>query len=185
MRHAACFGLAALAAGAVVIASTALAQNLPRPGLWRHAMTLDGIPGMTDGMNAEMAAALANMTPEMRAQMESFGIEMPSFTADGSSVGLDVCMTAEDIAAARAYNLGGEYENCTISNVQQSGNTVTGDFTCTGEGAGTGNFTYVYESDVRFTGSVNYSGVYEGVPVQTSQTMSGDWVSADCGSVAP
>jgi hypothetical protein len=185
MRHAAGFGIAALALVMVAVTSTALAQTLPRPGLWRNTMVLNGIPGMTDGMNQEMIEAMANMTPEMRAQMESFGIEMPNFSADGNSVGLDVCMTAEDIAAAQAYDLAGEYEDCTISNVQQSGNTVTGDFTCTGEGAGTGDFTYVYDSDVHFTGSVNYTGTYEGIPVQTSQTMTGDWVSADCGDVAP
>jgi hypothetical protein len=181
MKKSVRMGMAVLALS--LAAGTCFAQALPRPGLWSQTMSLDGVPGMTDGMNMEMMAEMA--TPEMQAQMQAMGIPMPNFNMTNNGVVVQVCITQEDIDNAQTINLGQEFEGCSVNNMQTVGNRLTGNIVCTGENAGSGDFEYIYDSDTHYTGTVNYTGMFEGVPISSSHATDATWVAADCGSVAP
>jgi hypothetical protein len=151
----------------------------PQPGLWDQTMTMD-LSGM------EMPQ-MPEMPPEVLAQMEAAGIQMPDLDfSQPRTNSSQYCLTAEDIANRKPF--GGDEDmddNCTQQNFVRDDNGMSMDLVCTGDMNGTGRLEYVFDSATHFTGTMNFTGTIQGRPANVMNTMEGNWVSGDCGNVAP
>ena len=163
--------------GAVLVLTAAVSTPAlcaePQPGLWGQTMTMD----MSGMEMPEMPA----MPPEVLAQMEAAGIEMPNLDfSQPRTNSSQYCLTAEDIANREPF--GGDEDmddNCTQQNFVRDNNGMSMDLVCTGDMNGTGRLEYVFDSATHFTGTM------QGRPANMTNTMEGNWVSGDCGNVAP
>lgn len=164
---------------AALISSDAALSAEPRPGLWTMTMTSD-LSGM------EMPE-MPELSPEVLAQMEAMGIELPNLDfSQPRTTTVQTCVTPEDIANRDRFDMGTEMDDdCRQENLQTSDTGMSMDLICTGTMNGTGHIEYVFESDTRYSGTMTFQGTSGGQVANMSNTMEGNWVSADCGGVAP
>ena len=87
-----------------------------------------------------------------------------------------VCVIAAQVAQATPLTLTFE---------DPIGDGMSVDLICTGDMNGTGRLEYVFDSATHYTGSMNFTGTREGQQANMTNTMEGNWVSADCGNVEP
>lgn len=163
---------------ATAISNTAMAAE-PRPGLWDTTVTTD----MSQMAMPEVPA----MPPEVMAQMQAMGIEIPNMDFSQPRVTNDQsCITPEDIANREPFSIDNEMDDdCRQENLVVNDDGMSVDMICTGDMNGTGRLEYVFESDVRYTGSMTFNGAMDGRPANMSTSMEGNWISGDCGAVAP
>jgi hypothetical protein len=137
-----------------------------------------------NGGNLDHSSVIIQFTsppPEVLAQMEAAGIEMPNLDfSQPRTNSSQYCLTAEDIANREPF--GGDEDmddNCTQQNFVRDNNGMSMDLVCTGDMNGTGWLEDVFDSATHFTGTM------QGRPANMTNTMEGNWVSGDCGNVAP
>jgi hypothetical protein len=153
-----------------------------KPGLWEQTMTMEmtGMPAMPQ-MTPEQ---LAQMPPAMRARMEGMMQGGPQ------TITSKVCQTKESLADAQAYAR--QQNSCTSKVTSMSATKVEYHTDCTGRFKGSGDFV-VERLDAEHTKT---TGVIKGVssmgkkadseqPITQKMTITGKWVSADCGDVKP
>jgi hypothetical protein len=83
------------------------------------------------------------------------------------------CMTAAQVNADRPVS---ENPDCTYSNVQVSGHTMSADMVCKGKFNATGHFASTYDSDTHYTAQMSMQ--MQGITM--NNTIEGRWVKADC-----
>ena len=76
-------------------------------------------------------------------------------------------------------------DDCTQQNFVRDDNGMSMDLVCTGDMNGTGRLEYVFNSATRFTGTMTFEGAMQGQQANMTNNVEGNWVSADCGNVAP
>jgi hypothetical protein len=173
-----------LAAAALALASSAVAAQTMKPGLWEMQHRMQG----DTEMNAQMEQArkqLAAMPPEKRKQMEEMmakhGVKM-DFGAGGSALTAKVCLTEEDVKRdAMPTDMEGK---CTYD-WKKSGNTVKSAFTCTNPVSnGTGEWTIA--SAERYTMKMDVTSQDKsGKPRAMKMNGEGKWLGADCKGLMP
>ena len=162
------------AAGAAVLLAAAYVSDASaagRPGLWNITTT-------TSMAGAQMPQ-MPQMTPAQRAQMEALGIRMPAF---GQPRSAQRCVTPEEAAQDRPPRLDQEMNNCQMQNLVVDGASMSADLVCTGENQGTGRIEFSYDSDTHYAGQVSFNGMRNGQAMSMTNTMEGNWLSADCGA---
>lgn len=169
------FGTALMVSGAALGAE-------PRPGLWSMTTTTN-----LSGMEMPQMPEMPDIPPEALAQMQAMGIELPNMDFSQPRVTtVQSCITPEDIANRETFDMDEEMdENCRQENLQTSDAGMSVDLVCTGTMNGTGRIEYVFETDTRYSGTMNFQGTSGGQAANISTTMEGNWVSADCGDVVP
>jgi hypothetical protein len=162
---------------AVAVSSVAIgAQPGPRAGLWNQTLIMD-LSGM--GM-----PQMPQMTPEMLAQMQAAGVQMPNMDySQPRTTTSQYCVTPEESANMSAPDL--ENDDCVQENLQVTATGMSLDLVCTGDMNGTGRIEYVFDSDTHYMGTMTFAGTMDGRPANMNNTMEGNWASADCGNVAP
>ena len=165
-------------ATALTLSEAALSAE-PRPGLWTMTMTSD-LSGME-------IPEMPEMSPEVLAQMEAMGIQLPNMDfSQPRTTTVQTCITPEDIANQDQFDMGEEMDDdCRQENLQTSDTGMSMDLVCTGTMNGTGRIEYVFESDTSYSETMNFQGTSGGQVANMNNTMEGNWVSADCGNVAP
>lgn len=163
------FGAAA-ALSMVVLTGVATA-NHGKVGLWNVTLTMSGaMPGMPD---------MSNMPPEAAARMKAMGMSM-----NGNTMTMKHCMTAAEVSADIPQMMSHRDRACTFSHLQQSGNRISADMTCTKDFEGTGHLQFMFDGDTHYSGEVTMSGMSHGQPFNRDQKIDAHWVSADCGGVS-
>jgi len=153
-----------------------------KPGLWEQTMTMEmtGGPAMPQ-MTPEQ---LAQLPPAMRARLEGMMGGAPQ------TITTKVCQTKESLADAQTYAR--QQNSCTSTLTSMSATKVEYHTDCTGRFKGSGDFV-VERVDPEHTKT---TGVLKGVsstgkkgdaeqPINQKMTISGKWLSTDCGDVKP
>ncbi len=168
----------AVFAAALTSSEAALGAE-PRPGLWTMTMTSD--------LSGLELPEMPEIPPETLAQMEAMGIQLPNMDfSQPRTTTVQTCITGEDIANREPFDMDeGMDDDCQQENLQTSDAGMSMDIVCTGTMNGTGRIEYVFESDTSYSGTMNFQGTSGGQVANMSNTMEGNWVSADCGNVAP
>jgi hypothetical protein len=156
----------------VSVISGAYAGLKMKPGQWRMEMKIfkDGKEDVsTQESMGKMGAALKNMTPEQKAQMQKMTQELlkkmgktdladkmkkdsPLEKVSFDSQGIKVCYTKEMIESGTAFQQGQEKKGCKISNLKQSPTQVSMDFKCNNGASGSGEWKSL--SSDKITGKV-------------------------------
>jgi hypothetical protein len=140
-----------------------------KPGLWTVTTQLDFTKGGPQ------------IPPEQLEKMKQMGIQLPF----GKPVSHDVCITPEQ-AAQDEPPKPEQRGSCTMQNLKRDGHSFSGDMVCHGEMEGIGHMRLSYDSDEHYTGSMQFAGQgqREGA-IEMNDQFSGQWKSADCGTVKP
>jgi hypothetical protein len=118
-----------------LLCATAFAENSAlKPGLWETRMihqVMDGrdMTAQMAGAQSRMQAAMANMSPAQRQQVESM-MKGRGMGAGGGAT--RICISPE--MASRNTPMVDPKGHCAPAKVSHSGNTTTFDFDCTSEG---------------------------------------------------
>lgn len=161
-------------AGLVMAAFSASGQVVPlKPGLWQVQVDME-----TDGKKRpDVADRLKNMPPERRAQVEAM---MKSQGVDAAGATNKVCQTAEMMDAKNFLNT----QRCQVTYGSRTNSMWKSHTSCPQDHVES-------DTEVVFVNRENYtvksvSTVESGGKSHvTHRTMTGKWVSADCGDVKP
>jgi hypothetical protein len=181
---------AAWLCAAIAFTAPALADNFlnMQPGLWELKATktvVDGVDNsaqMSDAA-AKMQAAMANMTPERRAQMEAMmqqhGVNL-SQSAGGPT--LQICMSA-DMAKRNSFPVGKDGK-CQPT-WTQSGNTISFTYSCQNNGvSSSGKGTVTHTSDMLSIVSDGTNTSAAGTHTDHTEVQM-HYLGADCGAIKP
>ena len=166
------------------IATQSQAGN--KPGLWEMRITKNVVDGQDHstqmaGMNDQMQAAMAKMSPQQRAQMSAMmGSSGMAMSAQGA---MQMCITPD--MAKRDVPVVVKDGACTPTNVQHNGNHMSYVFSCTSHGettSGKGEATTNGDT-VSVSSDVTTKSARETHHIQTETQMR--FVQSDCGSVKP
>lgn len=153
------------------LASPAWAQEAPiKPGLWE----VQTRGGPFDAMREQMKQQLQKMPPAQRAEMEK---RLGGIAGDGPQ---RVCLTADMIKQGRAGDK--QPEGCDVKTTWR-GRTAVSDYTCKSGASGHGEFTYPDAES--YSGWMEMKDPRAGQRPMPRMEMSGRWLAADCGEVAP
>ncbi len=142
----------------------------PKPGLW----SVDVEMGQGD---------MPQIDPQL---LKEFGFGDLQLPAAPEARRYDICLTPEQVKQDRFPNLQDETTGCTASNLRRSGDRLDGDLTCNGWLQGRGRVQISLLDAQRFGGQTAFQGnSQEGIPLNLTGTLNGQWQSADCGSVKP
>jgi hypothetical protein len=161
-----------------LLACVAAAQDSHRrPGLWETSITTQ-TPGM-----AIPDDRLAKLTPEQRA---AFQAAMSSRMGAGAQPLITkTCETAETLKTEDNY---GQYKNtsCKITPVSSSGSQRVMHMSCETATIKTEAKIIIENSDPEhFSGTIVTQINSQGRNMESSQKLSGKWISSDCGDVKP
>ena len=168
--------LTAAAVGLIISTAGAAApvENAMRPGLW-EVSTTSPLLKLAPQISPDQMAKLRQLAGQ-------YGVGMPDIS-NGAATGR-VCVSP---AMARQNILPGldqARSGCRSHNARRSGSHYQAEVSCAGDtisgsGIAQGDFT----TPETFTGSSNFQGMVQGIPVDEHAQTSGRWISADCGSV--
>ena len=146
-----------------------------KAGLWNVStnMQMAGMP------------AMPQIPPEALAQMRAAGVQMPQMSGGGMAVRSQFCMTADQVNADKPPQVGPNDSGCAFINMRVTGTQMSADLVCKGKMNGSGKVQMTYARDEHYDGDYSFKGTMEGTPADLHATMSGDWVSANCGTVKP
>ncbi len=163
---------------AITGSSAAMAAE-PRPGLWTQTITSD--------MSGMELPEMPDIPPETLAQMEAMGIQLPNMDfSRPRTTTVQTCITPDEIANREPFDMDEDMDDdCRQENLQISDFGMSMDLVCTGAMNGTGRIVYVFDSETRYSGTMNFQGTSGGRVANMSNTIEGNWVSAECGNVAP
>jgi hypothetical protein len=176
--------LCGFAAVAILLPLSASAGPRQKPGLWEISTQSEM---KNDRLKAKAAQQQPQMTPEMMAQMQQYGIKMPQINSQGAmtqSMSQKICLTPEQAAKAEHPDFG-RSQQCQMTKSSYSGNTFTGEMKCNSpEMQGTGTISMTLDSDAAYHGTMHFSGTSaHGGPMEMNNQISGKWLGADCGDV--
>ncbi|WP_210772340.1 DUF3617 domain-containing protein [Panacagrimonas perspica] len=98
----------------------------------------------------------------------------------------DVCLTPEQVKQDRFPDLADDGTGCTAKNLRRSGDRLDGDLSCNGWLQGNGRVQIALQDAQRFNGQTAFQGTsQEGIPLNLTGTLNGQWRSANCGDVKP
>ncbi|HEY5337673.1 MAG TPA: DUF3617 domain-containing protein [Rhizomicrobium sp.] len=158
-----------VAAAALVAVSGAAFASHGKVGLWSVTVTMGGGNPMPD---------MSKLPPEVQARMKAAGV-----SASGNSITAQHCMSAQEVATDN-LSAAAQNKDCTYSNMQTAGKTMSADLVCKGQFNGTGHMQTKYSGDgSSFSGDLTMSGAVNGHQMNQSQHFEGHWVSADCGGI--
>jgi hypothetical protein len=143
---------------------TGEALAVGKAGLWNSAMTMQ-------------LANAPQIPPEALAQMRALGIAIPGM---GAPIRTQFCMTAAQAASTEPPP---PQNGCSHQNIQQNGNTFSGELVCTGEMNGTGTFSFTPVSENEMRNKITFKGTSNGQPSDFSADIVLNYVGAECGSV--
>jgi uncharacterized protein DUF3617 len=163
-----------LRACAVVAAATLLmaaAWSHGKPGLWSVTTRIEFTKGGPQ------------IPPEQLAKMKEQGMKLPF----GQPVTISTCVTPEQAAREELPKPQQRMnDRCQMQNLTRAGSTFTADMVCDGEMRGTGHLEVTYQDDEHYAGTLHFvSTSKRGGEVDMTDTISGRWLGADCGSVKP
>lgn len=151
-----------------------------KPGLWQVKMTSLDANGKE--MPSPQDAAMAKMTPEMRARMAEMmkarGVMMPD--ENGAT---KVCLAKETFESGDWQQLA-QQSGCTTNYLSQTGSSWKWHTSCT-------SLKSESDGEIAFTNSENYTTklttttAMSGQPRTTTRTLQGHWAGADCGDIKP
>jgi hypothetical protein len=184
-------GRAILAGIAVVAASQSLAGGYGlKPGLWEThiiKMTVDGQDrtGQMAEATSKMQAAMANLPPERRAQMEAMMKQRGMDTAGGGGTAR-MCFSKEFADSDRPYANTSKDEQCEPAQITHSGNRTTYSVTCTGHGeTSTGKGEAIATGDLISAKIDMTSKGADGATHQRHIETEMKFLGADCGDLKP
>lgn len=173
---------------AIGLSGPALAQSSGlKPGLWemksiRQVVDGQDMSAQMAAANAKMQAAMANMTPAQRQQMEAMmgSQAMPGQNAQGAT---RVCVSAA--MAARDKPMVDPEGRCEPAKVARSGNKTSFEFSCSGNGR-----TEVGKGETTINGDTVATHVdMKTTDARGQHTMQTDsemrYLGPDCQGVAP
>ena len=144
-----------------------------KPGLWEQTMTteMSGMPAMPQ-LTPEQ---LAKLPPAARAAMGGAA-------GGGQGITTKVCQTKESLADARSY--GRQDASCTSKVTSMTATKVEIHAECTGRIKSTSDYVMerVDAEHTKMTGVQKMEGDH---PMTSKITITGKWLSADCGDVKP
>lgn len=164
-----------LAAASLAIAPTlASAQAIDaKPGLWEHTtvMRQDAMPPRPD---------VSKLPPEQRARMQAVLDEM-----SGKPVTVRRCVTAESLKSWEHYARQAQEESsCTYTILESTPKRGRMTMACE-HNKTTGSMEWSVPTPERMEGSFDVTSSRKGVERRMSATMTGRWLGAECGDVAP
>ena len=154
-------------AAALLIAVVPAIASHGKAGLWSITVTMN-MPGMPD---------MSRLPPEAQAAMRARGM-----SANGRTMTVQHCMTQTEVEAVKPPPMRNA-QDCKTTNVKTAGQSFSADLVCTGQMNATGHFEVTYDSPEHYTGKSSFSGTQDGHPINSTTTMEGRWVSADCKGV--
>ena len=161
-----CLSIAIGLAG--IVAATAPALALGKPGLWDASVTMS-MPGRE-----------VRLTPEQRARMERSGMPTPSST---HAFHTKHCVTPAE-AASNGMPESRKTAGCEIKSTTFVNGVFTVDTVCKGVTIGQGHLQVTYNLPTHYAGTMVFSGTTaSGRPANMSMKMEGTWLSASCGNV--
>jgi hypothetical protein len=163
-----------------VAATPAFAQKMV-PGLWEHAMTMKSDSGQTAAAMANMQKQMAGMPPEQRKMVE----EMMARQGMGMGGAPNTVRFCVSPAMAEKPEMPQSDQGCQQEGMQRSGNTMRFKFRCEGPPLRTGEGEFTLQGDKAFSGRTSYTTTRQGKPESMQMTMSGRFISADCGTIKP
>lgn len=154
----------------LMAATTSLAADRMKPGLWEMTMKSDAMK------------AMPQIPPEQLEKMKQMGIKIP--VMQNGAMTHKVCYTKEMVEQDKPPSSGRE-QQCQSKNFTRSGNTYAGDIVCDmPEMKGTGNVKGSFNPD-SMTSVYDFKGVSHGQPVSQHIETTGRWLGNDCGDVKP
>lgn len=170
------YALALLAACAL---APAAAQTTLKPGLWEVQQKFHGNPELDEAMK-QMREQMASMPPEQRKQMEAMMASQGVQVAPGGK-GMRMCMTREMV---ERNDIAGPQGDCKTTQQQRTGNSMKVVFTCTNPPS-RGESQITMKGNEAYTSRTTITSTERGKTETTHMESSGQWLSADCGSVKP
>lgn len=153
---------------ALVLAAVPAIAGHGKAGLWGVTVTMN-MAGMPD---------MSKLPPEAQAAMRAHGVTM----GGGHTMTVQHCMTQAEVDANKPPPMRNQ-KDCKMTNIKAGGQTFSADMVCTGEMNANGHFDIAYDSPEHYTGKVSFTGTQDGHPINSTTTMEGRWVSADCKGV--
>ncbi|MGH8306795.1 MAG: DUF3617 domain-containing protein [Gammaproteobacteria bacterium] len=98
---------------------------------------------------------------------------------------LKKCLTAEDMkntenSIMQPQNLPGTKQQCKINKLSHTGNAMSWQGSCTGDGDITFSGTMNFDGADHYTGNMNVQGNFSGHQMQMSETMEGHRIAVTC-----
>jgi hypothetical protein len=128
---------------------------------------------------AQAQAAMANMTPEQRKQMDAM-MAKNGIAMGGAPNTVRMCITPEQAALRQVPTRDG----CTHT-MQHNGNTTRMQFSCAGDPPSSGEGQFTLLSPKAYDGEFTFTTQRQGKPEVMQTKQSGKWLSADCGAIKP
>ena len=158
----------------LLAASSALGAGKFRSGLWTTTVTVD------------LGEAAPKISPQAEAMLKARGLTFPDLSAPRT---IQICITPEQAAMDRPPMTPQQLEEhtgCPEQHLQTTANTASVDVICSNERMqATSHMEVQYTGMTHYEGSSTFVGTVGGRPSNVTTTFSGDFVSADCGSVKP
>ena len=102
--------------------------------------------------------------------------------SNSSTVKTRSCVTTQSYQTA----FGRMPPECTVSNVNQSGNTIDGDLSCSMQGvSGSGHIHVQLIDPGTAHTTTTYSASVNGQTMQGTMSTDAHWISSDCGGIPP
>lgn len=163
-------------------AGTAVAQPATKPGLWEIRSSFKTSGGQMEQAMAEMQKQMASMPAEQRKMMqEMLAKQGMAMGAGGPGMNVQRCVTPE---MAAQDDIPVQDGDCKQTIVSRSAKALDIRFTCTEPpSSGTGRFTF--KDAQNYTATVKTSTMVDGKKELVDMEMTGQWLSADCGKLAP
>lgn len=163
------------------ITPSAIAQPKLQPGLWVHSFEIESQSGQIEAALEQARKMLESMPQEQRemieAQMTARGINM-----DLESYTTKVCITEEQ---AFRNQFPQPSENCSQSILEQNDSLFKMSFSCEGNPPTSGEGEMRLISDKQYRGKMTMNTTINNQPENVVASQTGNWLSADCGSVKP
>lgn len=152
-----------------------------RPGLWEVTSTSEsnGAPPISAEQKAQMDAAMARMSPEMRAKIEASRKRQAEPHVSKS------CVTKEELD--KPMDFGEKVEdNCTRNVIKSTSTVQEVHVDCT-MGARKSSATIHIEAPtpIAWTGTMDVTVANAGLDIKVTNNLSGKWLGPDCGDVKP
>lgn len=164
------------------LATAAHAQS-SKPGLWEHRTTIKSGGGAMAQQMAEMQKQMAALPPDQRKAMEQMMAQQGmSLSADGQTTTMRYCLTPEEAAKA---DVPSHDDDCQYTVTQRSATAMKVRFACTDEGRSTGEGEFQFKGNTAYSGSFSMTTRVDGKAERMVLEQSGQWVSAQCGTVQP
>lgn len=164
--------LSYVAAATALLLSFAADAGHRRPGLWQITIQSNFTKGGPQ------------IPPDQLAKMQQLGMKIPGM--GGGPQTMQMCLTPEQ--AAKDDNPDPGRGDCQVLNKTWSGDHFSGDLVCHGrEGDMHGHIDAVASGDTSYTATSHIEGnnPHLGGDFAMDGQSSGQWQSADCGSVKP